>query len=109
MNCKRLCISFAICLLLFPGAAAAAEFLQLTDTPELDGFPFWSPDGERIAYISFDPGTGDMTIRVMAADGTAGTNLTPAGSRDFFVTNPWSPTERRSSLSPTDPVHTTSG
>ncbi len=91
MNCKRLCISFAICLLLFPGAAAAAEFLQLTDTPELDGFPFWSPDGERIAYISFDPGTGDMTIRVMAADGTAGTDLTPAGSRDFFVTNPWSP------------------
>jgi len=91
MNCKRLCISFAICLLLFPGAAAAAEILRLTDTPELDGFPFWSPDGERIAYTSFDPATGDMTIRVMAADGTAGTDLIPAGSRDFFVTNPWSP------------------
>ncbi|WP_292395340.1 peptidase S9 [Methanoculleus sp. UBA303] len=92
MNFKRLCIiPFVICLLLFPGAAAAAEVLQLTDTPELDGFPFWSPDGERIAYTSFDPVTGDMTIRVMAADGTAGTDLTPAGSRDFFVTNPWSP------------------
>lgn len=91
MNCKKLCIPFAICLLLFPGTAAAAEILQLTDTPELDGFPFWSPGGDRIVYTSFDPPTGDMTIRVMAADGTAGTNLTPAGSRDFFVTNPWSP------------------
>jgi len=89
VNRERLCISLAICL--FPGTAAAAEVLRLTDTPESDGFPFWSPDGERIAYTSFDPGTGEMTVRVMAADGTAGTNLTPAGSRDFFFTNPWSP------------------
>jgi hypothetical protein len=58
MNCKKLCIPFAICLLLFPGTAAAAEILQLTDTPELDGFPFWSPGGDRIVYTSFDPPPG---------------------------------------------------
>ena len=96
MNCKRLCIiPLAIILLLFPGAAAATEVLRLTDTPELDAFPFWSPDGERIAYTSLDPATGNMTIRVMAADGTAGANLIPGESRDFFITDPWSPDGRK--------------
>jgi hypothetical protein len=36
------------------GTAAAAEVFRLTDTPELDGFPYWSPDGRAIAVSDGD-------------------------------------------------------
>jgi dipeptidyl aminopeptidase/acylaminoacyl peptidase len=31
---------------------------RLTDTPGLDGFPTWSPDGQRLAFVSDRDGGG---------------------------------------------------
>lgn len=49
---------------------------QLTDDPELDDSPAWSPDGQRIAFRSYRTGH-DGEIWVMNADGSGLVNLTP--------------------------------
>ena len=38
---------------------------KLTDTPGLDGLPTWSPDGQRIAFVS-DRDSGNWEIYFMA-------------------------------------------
>ena len=48
---------------------------KLTDTPGLDGFPAWSPDGQRIAFVS-DRDSGNREIYLMDADGTRQQRLT---------------------------------
>ena len=60
---------------------------NLTNSPDADRAPSWSPDGNRIAFMS--DRTGDYEIYVMDADGTNQQNLSnhPLGDR-----NPsWSP------------------
>ena len=47
---------------------------RLTSNIVNDGHPAWSPDGERIAFVSEQD--GDREIYVMDADGTGPTNLT---------------------------------
>src|SRR3712207_3254396 len=42
---------------------------RLPDSPGLDGFPAWSPDGERIAFVSARDG-GNCEIYVMDAAGS---------------------------------------
>jgi Tol biopolymer transport system component len=48
---------------------------RLTDSPGLDGFPGWSPDGEKIAFTS-DRDGGGWDLYVMNADGSKQTRLT---------------------------------
>ena len=65
---------------------------QLTDDPELDDSPAWSPDGQRIAFRSYRAGY-DGEIWVMNADGSGLVNLTPTtGSAIIDHRRPsWSP------------------
>jgi Tol biopolymer transport system component len=78
--------------------ADGSEVLRLTDKRGQDGWPVWSPDGQRIAFISggYDE---DRDLYVVNADGSGLTNLTggrgdnwgpawsPDGQRILFVSN----------------------
>jgi len=61
---------------------------RLTDSPGLDGFPTWSPDGERLAFSSARDG-GNSEIYVMDADGSGQRRLTHTPKDEFFLA--WSP------------------
>ena len=56
------------------GSPIAGPPVRLTDDPDSDNAPNWSPDGSRIAFVS-DRG-GELEIWSMAADGTDLRNLT---------------------------------
>ena len=72
---------------------------KLTDTPGLDGFPSWSPDGTRIAFSTDRDGGGNWEIYVMRSDGTHQRRLTntpedeglpawsPDGEKIVYTTN----------------------
>ncbi|HEU4464457.1 MAG TPA: carboxypeptidase regulatory-like domain-containing protein [Gemmatimonadota bacterium] len=45
--------------------------------------PAWSPDGTRIAYVSFEVGVGNIDIWVMNTDGSAPIRLTDAAGPDL--------------------------
>jgi Tol biopolymer transport system component len=47
---------------------------SLTDSPGLDAFPAWSPDGERIAFATDRDGNGELYV--MDADGAHQRRLT---------------------------------
>ncbi|HEX5165520.1 MAG TPA: protein kinase [Thermomicrobiales bacterium] len=66
---------------------AAGEVSQLTDAPGDDLEPRWSPDGQRIAFISNRDVNSE--IYVMAVDGSAQTNLSNDTGGDFG--HAWSP------------------
>ena len=53
-----------------------AEVQQLTDGDGFDGNPAWSPDGERIIFVSDRDGQERYDIYVMDADGTNVERLT---------------------------------
>ena len=61
--------------------------INLTDHPDYDGYPSWSPDGSQIAFRSYRDGNGE--IYVMDADGSNQTNLTNNPNDDFRPL--WSP------------------
>src|SRR5215208_1868709 len=42
---------------------------RLTDSPSLDGFPSWSPDGQRLVFAT-DRAGGNWELYVMNSDGT---------------------------------------
>jgi Tol biopolymer transport system component len=59
---------------------------RLTDNEKFDGFPIWSPDGSRIAYISLD-GLGETQnpeIYIMDSDGSNQRNLSNHPAQDGF-------------------------
>jgi len=66
-----------------------SEERRLTDTPGLDGFPSWSPDGKRIAFAS-DRESDNWDLYTMRADGSQQRRLTDTRYHDESVPA-WSP------------------
>jgi Tol biopolymer transport system component len=69
--------------------------LNLTNHPARDGWPSWSPDGQRIAFMS--ERSGRRELYVMNADGTkprAVTRNTPSNA-DYEFPITWAPDSRR--------------
>ena len=64
---------------------------NLTNDPNNDAFPAWSPDGKRIAFISDRDGNAE--IYVMDNDGNNQQNLTNNPDNDFYPS--WSPDGKR--------------
>ena len=62
--------------------ADGSGITQLTNHPELDNSPAWSPDGRRIAFHSNRDGY--FEIYVMNADGSGLTRLTNNDRHDSF-------------------------
>ena len=72
---------------------------NLTNNPASDSSPAWSPDGQRIVFVSYRDGAKNSEIYVMDADGNNPRNLTnnpasdespswsPDGQRIAFVSN----------------------
>jgi Tol biopolymer transport system component len=67
--------------------ADGSERTQLTDHPDMDFDPVWSPDGSQIVFRSHRD--GDAEIYVMDADGSNLTNLTQYANDDWSPA--WSP------------------
>lgn len=88
----------AICIILLLIAcappAAAAPVVQLTNDSAFDSYPFWSPDGARIAFVSSDG--VHAGIRVMERDGQNPIPVTDNVSWNLFTEfDPWSPDGKR--------------
>jgi Tol biopolymer transport system component len=65
------------------------EQRRLINSPGLDGFSAWSPDGRRIAFTS-DRNSGNWELYVMNSDGTEQQRLTNTLEKDEGVPS-WSP------------------
>ncbi len=66
-----------------------SSFVNLTNDSSFDGFPAWSPDGERIAFDSDRAGDNNRDIYVMDRDGGNIRRLTDHPSFDLLPA--WSP------------------
>jgi TolB protein len=73
--------------------ADGSDPLQLTSDPGDEGFPSWSPDGERLAFVALDD-TNAEDIYVMNADGTDRQQLTHTDEH-CEGTPSWSPDGQR--------------
>jgi len=62
---------------------------QLTSNNVISGWPSWSPDGQEIAYWSWDPTSNTSDIWKMKTDGSTKTKITTDGS--FKGPPMWSP------------------
>ena len=94
---------------LFRINADGSGLTQLTDTPNsLESHPSWSPDGRQIAFAAEDAGAeseaqpaagddGTLQVYVIAADGSARTQLTSPPGRSFAPS--WSPDGRQIAFS----------
>jgi TolB protein len=88
VNQKTICIVLLLIASALP--AAAAPVVQLTNDSAFDAYPFWSPDGARIAFVSSDG--VHAGIRVMERDGRILTQVTADRSWNLFTEfDPWSP------------------
>jgi Tol biopolymer transport system component len=86
----------------FPGENGLIAFTRngriwVTDTDGNDtrltrgADPTWSPDGTRIAFRRVNPGTNNMQIWTMRADGSERTRMTSGPNYNFDVAPSWSP------------------
>lgn len=69
--------------------SGSSKITRLTNTPQWDTEPAWSPDGKHIAFTSTRD--GDFNIYVMDADGSNVTRLTEQNSH----ASTWSPDSKR--------------
>jgi TolB protein len=70
--------------------ADGTEETRLTDNAAEDGWPSWSPDGEKIAFSS-DRDEDSHDIYVMDADGSDVTKLTDNEADEVSIEPSWSP------------------
>ena len=76
---------------LYVMSSSGEALTRLTDNPGYDGMPAWSPDGRRLAYVSWRDGAGALYI--MDADGRNERKVTDLGNSGG---NPaWSPDGER--------------
>ena len=78
---------------------------QMTDTPHNEWFPHVSPDGKRVAYLTFQKGDLDphqhvanlpVSLSVMDSDGTHSRKLAELfGGQGTINVNSWAPDSRR--------------
>ena len=73
--------------------------VRLTDAPGVDAFPTWSPDGEKIAFVS--KRDGDLEIYVMDRDGKEQVRLTDKPWLNHLSSISWSPDGRLIAFSST--------
>ena len=64
---------------------------RLTEEDANDFDPSWSPDGDKIAFVSFRDGSNNMEIYVMDADGSDQTRLTENDDGILDREPSWSP------------------
>lgn len=67
---------------------ATGDVRQITDTPEVETYPSWSPDGTRITVRRIMP-DGDWEVVVMDADGANARTIAPHAGADGWPA--WSP------------------
>lgn len=90
---------------LFRARPDGSQPAQLTDDERVNWFPHPSPDGRRLAYVSFPPGTlghpgnVQVTVRVAAPDGSAPTDIAGVfGGQGTLNVNSWAPDSTRFAL-----------
>lgn len=95
---KQIVFISLIVFLLTVQLGTSSEVSQLTNDSMSSTRPWWSPDGEKIAYLSFGSGQvkdienlKDLDIWVMDDDGSNKKRLTFDDSVKLSVFNPWSP------------------
>lgn len=74
---------------IYVGYPDSSGIQQLTNDPNSDEFPTWSPDGAQIAFVS--DRSGSREIWVMDADGTNETQLTSFSGSTPPYSLDWSP------------------
>ena len=67
-----------------------SDALQLTTAPLQSTRPRWSPDGSRILFIGFKPGSVSSTPYIVPSNGGAPTPVVNEGTGDFGMAD-WSP------------------
>jgi TolB protein len=86
---------------LFRMARDGSKVEQLTSDERVNWFPHVSPDGQRIAYVSFPPGTlghpadRKVIIRLIEADGTVRDVVHLFGGQGTMNVESWAPDSRR--------------
>jgi Tol biopolymer transport system component len=74
---------------------------QLTSDERVNWFPHVSPDGQRIAYVSFPPGTlghpadRNVIVRMMEKDGRVRDLVHLFGGQGTMNVTSWAPDSRR--------------
>jgi len=86
---------------LFRMAPDGSNLEQLTSDDRVNWFPHVSPDGERVAFVSFPPGTvghpadKDVIIRLLEKDGKVRDLVRVFGGQGTINVSSWAPDSRR--------------